>query len=457
MSGEPGTRAAPVPVRCRPYPAYKDSGVEWLGEVPEGWATKRLKFLAAKPIKNGIGEAGTYANADWPRYVRITDIAGPRELRGDTFRSLPPEVAREAPLVRGDLLLAAVGATFGKSYLHTRESGSACFAGYLVRFSPGHDLEPSFAAYWTESASYWALVQSRVVQATIQNFSASKVKDLAMPLPSKLEQRRITAFLDGETARIDTLVAKKERLIELLHERRTALINRAVTKGLDPNVPMMDSGVEWLGEVPAHWQVNRTKHVARLRSGHTPSRQHPEYWQDCTIPWFGLADVWQIRNGQIEYVSDTSEKISELGLANSAARLLPRGTVILSRTASVGFSAILGVDMATTQDFVNWICGPTIRPEYLLYVFRSMEHEFRRLTMGSTHQTIYMPDVGSFSTPIPPLPEQDDIIAFIRGETTHLDAVMTKVREAIARLTELRTALISAAVTGRIDVREEVA
>ena len=220
---------------------------------------------------------------------------------------------------------------------------------------------------------------------------------------------------------------------------------------------MKDSGVEWLGEIPAHWDVKRTKFAATLRSGHTPSRQNPEYWKDCTIPWFGLADVWQIRDGQVEYVQATAEKISEIGLANSAARLLPKGTVILSRTASVGLSAVLGVDMATTQDFVNWVCGPSLRPEYLLYVFRAMGPEFRRLTMGSTHQTIYMPDVGGFSTPVPPVPEQDEIVAFIRKETAAIDALTVKVRRAIDLLKEFRTALISAAVTGKIDVREEAA
>jgi type I restriction enzyme S subunit len=117
----------------------------------------------------------------------------------------------------------------------------------------------------------------------------------------------------------------------------------------------------------------------------------------------------------------------------------------------------MGLDMATTQDFVNWVCGPTLRPEYLLYVFRSMGHEFRRLTMGSTHQTIYMPDVGEFSTPIPPVRKQDQIVTFIRTETARIDALVAKVRDAIDRLSELRTAFISAAVTGRIDVREEVA
>ncbi len=212
-----------------------------------------------------------------------------------------------------------------------------------------------------------------------------------------------------------------------------------------------DSGVEWLGEVPAHWQVTRTKFAARLRSGHTPSRQHPEYWQDCTIPWFGLADVWQIRDGRTEYVAETAEKISELGLANSAARLLPKGTVILSRTASVGFPAILGVDMATTQDFVNWVCGPALRPEYLLNVFRSMQHEFRRLTMGSTHQTIYMPDAGAFCTPMPPISEQDRIVAFVREHTRHIDGLVAKKERLVELLQEKRTALITRAVTKGLD------
>lgn len=203
-----------------------------------------------------------------------------------------------------------------------------------------------------------------------------------------------------------------------------------------------DSGVEWLGEIPRHWDVSKTKVVARLRSGHTPSRQHPEYWEDCTIPWFGLTDVWQIREGQREYVTETAEKISELGLRNSAARLLPKGTVLLSRTASVGFSAIMGVDMTTTQDFVNWVCGLRLKPEYLLYVFRAMRQEFRRLTMGSTHQTIYMPDVGRFSTALPPLEEQDRIVAFIRRETTRIDALVAKKERLIKLLEEKRRAVI---------------
>ena len=178
----------------------------------------------------------------------------------------------------------------------------------------------------------------------------------------------------------------------------------------------------WLGKVPSHWSVERTKFVARLESGHTPSRQDPEYWVDCRVPWFTLADVWQLRDDRVETVFETHEKISEIGLMNSVARLLPAGTVMLSRTASVGFSAIMGTDMATPQDFVNWVCGPHLRPEFLLYAFRAMRPEFERLVMGSTHQTIYMPDVGRFVTPVPPFTEQDAIAAHVRSWSPGLGA-----------------------------------
>jgi type I restriction enzyme S subunit len=220
---------------------------------------------------------------------------------------------------------------------------------------------------------------------------------------------------------------------------------------------MKDSGVAWLGEVPAHWVVGKIQSFAKRESGHTPSRQHPEYWENCTIPWFSLADVWQIRSADVKYVTETKESVSELGLANSSARLLPKGTVILSRTASVGYSAIMGCDMATTQDFVNWICKPDLLPEFLLYVLRGMRAEFDRLMMGSTHQTIYMPDIAKLMMTRPPIDEQVEIINFLEAVVGKLDSLKTEAEFGIALLKERRSALIAAAVTGQIDVRGEVA
>lgn len=216
---------------------------------------------------------------------------------------------------------------------------------------------------------------------------------------------------------------------------------------------MRPSGLGWAPLVPRDWEVAKICLLARLESGHTPSRQHPEYWvpSECTIPWFSLADIWQLRPGVQEYLGETSEKISPRGAANSAARLLPAGTVVLSRTASVGFAGIMPVPMATTQDFANWVPGPRISSEFLLYALRAMAEEFERVRYGSTHHTIYMPDIRRLSMPVPPREEQDLIIAFLRGRLPKIDDLIAKKERLVALLAEQRQALITHLVTKGLD------
>ena len=246
-------------------------------------------------------------------------------------------------------------------------------------------------------------------------------------------------------------MAKKERLIELLQEKRTALITRAVTKGLDPNVPMKDSGVEWLGEIPAHWEVKRIKWAARMESGHTPDKKVDSYWQGGDIPWVSLADTGHLR--EVDYISNTAVMTTSDGIAHSSAHVLPAGTVLFSRDATVGLCAITRTEMAVSQHFIGWVCSSRLRPEYLLFVLRSMSQDLERLTMGATIRTIGMPDVRSLVTPIPPKAEQDKIVLHVLQQRAQVDSLIAKIHDAIDRLKELRTALISAAVTGKIDVR----
>ncbi len=210
------------------------------------------------------------------------------------------------------------------------------------------------------------------------------------------------------------------------------------------------SGLPWAARIPLHWDSAKVCLIARLESGHTPSRQHPEYWtpEECTIPWFSLADVWQLREANQKYLGDTAEKISALGVANSAARVLPAGTVVLSRTASVGFSGIMPRPMATTQDFANWVCGPRLLPDYLLWAFRAMKPELARMMMGSTHQTIYMPDIRRLAIPVPPLPEQRAIADFLDHRTTAIDALIERKEQLVAVAEERRAALIGEVVVG---------
>ncbi|PTQ58579.1 type I restriction enzyme S subunit [Sphingomonas sp. PP-CE-3G-477] len=279
---------------------------------------------------------------------------------------------------------------------------------------------------------------------------------MPFPAPPSEEQVSIAAFLDRETGKIDALIEEQRCLIALLKEKRQAVVSHGVTKGLNPDAPVKDSGIEWLGDIPAHWEARKLTAVARLESGHTPSRQRPEYWveEDCVIPWFTLADVNQLRSGRFPRISGTTQRISELGMANSAARLLPAGTVILSRTASVGFSGIAEIDLAVSQDFAAWVCEGRLNAAFLLIVLQAMRPEFARLMMGSTHQTIYMPDIEAFKIPLPPEAEQAQIIDHVATALTSIDALTDACEAAIGLLHERRAALISAAVTGKIDVRE---
>ncbi|MFG2007865.1 restriction endonuclease subunit S [Micromonospora sp. NPDC048868] len=205
----------------------------------------------------------------------------------------------------------------------------------------------------------------------------------------------------------------------------------------------------WLAN--SRWPTVPIRFLARLGTGHTPSRSVPGYWENCSIPWITLADVWQLRDGSTNVITDTKEKISEVGLANSAAVKHPAGTVILSRTASVGFSAIMGEDMATSQDFATWTCGPDLDPRYLLHALRAMANDLKRVAAGSTHKTIYMPDIEQLRIPLPPVDEQRRIADFLDAETIRIDRLRAVIDRQIGLLTERRQALITAAVTGNID------
>ena len=208
---------------------------------------------------------------------------------------------------------------------------------------------------------------------------------------------------------------------------------------------------DWLDAVPDHWEVGNIRRFARMKTGHTPSRGEPTYWADCTIPWFTLADVWQLRDGRQRFLGDTSEKISELGLQNSAAELLPAGTVVLSRTASVGFTGIMPVPMATSQDFWNWVCEPNLLPDFLYWQLCAMGHKFRQLTNGSTHKTIYQGDAASLEVCVPPLHTQRRIARFLNEKTVRIDGLIEKKRALLYRLAEKRQALITRAVTKGLD------
>jgi len=213
------------------------------------------------------------------------------------------------------------------------------------------------------------------------------------------------------------------------------------------------SGLAWAESLPSRWGTVKLGLLARMGSGHTPSRSNPEWWTDCRIPWITTGEVSQVRDDRREVISETRERISELGLANSAAELHPKGTVVLCRTASAGYSGVMGHDMATSQDYVTWTCGPRLDPFYLLWCLRAMRQDLLgRLAMGSTHKTIYVPDLQMLRVPLPELGEQREIVKRIREANTRIDSLVDAINQQLALLAERRQALITAAVTGQMDV-----
>lgn len=430
------------PSRFPKYPAYKDSGVEWMGEVPAHWNVAPVGMYYK--IRNGFPfSADNFSPEGVPehRLIRIRDILG-NDSPLYTDESCPVQCIVE----NGDILIGMDGdfniASWaeGKAKLNQRVCairGSSFSWDRFFFYGIGAPLK---------------IINDLTFATTVKHLASSQVLKTRFPIPPETEVDNIARFLDYETARIDALIEEQQRLIELLKEKRQAVISHAVTKGLDPTVPMKDSGVEWLGEVPAHWDVARVKNVAKLESGHTPSKDFPEYWEGGEIPWVSLNDSKQLK--VTDYIEETQFMITELGVSNSSARLLPARAVVFTRDATIGLAAITTKPMCVSQHLIAWICNENlVLPEYLLLVFYAMEEELDRFTFGATIKTIGMPDIRKLVTPVPPLAEQAQVVAGVIAKRELIDQLIKESNTALSLHLERRSALISAAVTGKIDVR----
>lgn len=284
------------------------------------------------------------------------------------------------------------------------------------------------------------------------------VRNLRIPVPPPEMQHRVVAILRAAEEHIAITRQARIQTHALLLERRLATMSAAVA-AVDAPGERRPTELLWAPTVPAGWRVAKLTHVARLGSGHTPSRSRPDWWANCHIPWITTGEVQKVRNDRREVITETRECIIELGLANSAAQLHPQGTVVLCRTAaSAGYSAVMGLDMATSQDFATWTCGPALDPFYLLYSLRAMRpYLLGYLAQGSTHRTIYMPDIESLHIPLPPIDEQQAIVSRIRQQVQLIDNLVDAVDDQLRLLDERRRALITAAVTGQLDVGRNAA
>lgn len=438
------------------YPKYKPSGVEYLGEVPAHWEVARLKNLCTKSALYGANVATNHYADAGVRYIRTTDITddGTLKISGGVF--LPEELAHDYLLEDGDILLSRSG-TVGRSFLYNSKLHGLCaYAGYLVRFVPSSQALSQYLFQFTKTQSFSVFLRTMAISSTIDNVNAEKYANVFLPIPPLPEQTAITDFLNRETVKTDALVEKKQTLIARLKEKRGALITRAVTKGLNPDAPMKDSGVEYLGEVPAHWDVRRLRDTTDMRVSNVDKHIKEE---ETPVRLCNYVDV---------YKNDTINKQMDFMRATATDREIARfrlaeGDVLITKDSEtwddIGVPALV-VDSA--PDLVSGYHLALLRPctERITggYLFRTLQssglaHQFYVGAKGITRYGLTHAGIKSVWLPLPPLPEQTAITDFLNRETGKIDALIAKVEETIERLKEHRSALISAAVTGRIDVR----
>ena len=433
------------------YPEYKDSGVEWLGEVPGHWVTPPVYLRYSVELGKMLDSSRITGDHLVP-YLRNVDVQWGR-INFDDLPEMDIESSEYGryTVAPGDLLVCE-GGEVGRAAIVPARSGTIGFQKALHRLRASSDDEHPAFMYFTLS---WAALRGVFNQSglsTIAHLTGEQLRKYRFPKPPMPEQATIASFLDRETAKIDTLVAEQQNLIALLREKRQALISHAVTKGLDPDVPMKDSGVAWLGEVPAHWTVAPIKYFVKFRSGGTPSKDRVDYW-DGELPWASAKDL------KTERLLDTADHISETAIDDGAANLLDAGTVlivvrgmILARTFPV---ALTGSRMAINQDLKGLEPDPKLSSEFLaLYLRGTAAESLSRLDeAGHGTKALRMDAWASLEVSFPSLDEQVAIAKVVDRETARIDELAVEANLTIALLQERRSALISAAVTGKIDVR----
>lgn len=448
------------------YPKYRQSGIPWLGQVPSHWQVKRLKWSSENVINGVWGDEPDGENDIV--CVRVADFDRDRfEIRitEPTIRAIEPSQRTGRELHPGDLLIEKSGGGDKQivgAVVHYSHCLPAVSSNFISRITVTKNDDPKFWTYVHAMLYSGRLTYPAIKQTTgIQNLDANAYFNTVVSFPPQDEQRAIAAFLDRETARIDQLIAKHELLIERLTEYRTAVVAGAVTKGLPPDAartaglspepPLKPSEIEWIGVVPEHWEIKKLKYTASTNDDVMAENEDP------------LREILYVDIGSIspsKGITTTEEMILE-DAPTRARRLVRHGDTIVS-TVRTYLRAVAPIHDPSPEMVVSTGFA-VIRPRdidsgYCSWVLR--EHRFIEQLVansnGVSYPAINATQIGELPITLPPIPEQRAITNYLDKKTAHIDTLSQCAETAIERLNEYRTALITAVVTGKIDVRESV-
>lgn len=455
-------------MRYPAYPEYKDSGVQWLGRVPKHWVVKRGRFVMQvnppAPLLRSLDEE------DEVSFVPMDAVNEYGGIRLDQTRVKADVSGGYTEFQDGDVIIAKITPCFenGKGSLATGLLNSAAYGTtelHVLRVTKA--LDNRYLFYLTITDGYRKLGESEMYGAGGQKRVPPEFcKDFLTPLPTTPEQTAIADFLDGKTGRIDTLVAKKRRLVALLKEKRTALISRTVTRGLpgaaarefglEPHTRFRDSGIEWLGQVPEGWDIRRLRRISdRITVGVVVNPSG--YVSDDGVPFLLGGDI---REFQVDFFNSKRCSIQDSDGPLWKSRL-SAGDLVVVRVGYPGVAAVVPPEMEGGNCASMMIVGRGERfnSQWLAYLFNSQvgRDQVEIVQYGAAQKQFNISHAVDFTFPFPPTREQSAIATYLDREIAKIDRLVEKVEAAIARLQEYRTALITATVTGKIDVREAVA
>ena len=423
------------------YPNFKSSGVAWLGDIPEHWQTRRFKSVIESTINGVWGDEPKQDENDFV-CVRVADFCYDKLTISDqnlTLRNIEPSQQCSRSLEQGDLLIEKSGGgdtqPVGRVVKVSLNEQAVC-SNFIARLVTTNVIDNSFLAYVFYGA-YSVSLNTRAIKQTtgIQNLDLYAYLCENFALPPIDEQKKIVDFLNRETATIDTLIAKKQQLIQALQKQRMALISHAVTKGLDPRVRMKESGVEWIGKMPAHWELIRLKFLFKfLNSRRIPLSAEERGDMERVYPYYGASGI-------IDHVDSYLFDESLILVAEDGANLFSKSTPL----------AFIAEGKYWVNNHAHILRPRDSRIKYWEYVLTTIEYD--PWITGSAQPKLTIENLGSIVLPEPPDDEKQLITNYLNYQISALDTLIVKTREGIDKIQKYRTTLISSAVTGKIDVR----
>lgn len=451
-----------VKTKYKTYPKYKPSGVEWIGEIPEGWEVTNLKRVLIQKITDGPHETPELIPDGIP-FISAEAIKNNKidfDLRrGNISIQLHKQYCKKAKPKLNDIFFIKSGATTGNiAYVETTEEFSIWSPLALIRCYE-NILFYKYLFYLMLSNEFKIQVELAWSYGTQQNIGMGVIGRLLIILPQLSEQRAIADYLDRETTRINGIIAMQTRMIELLKEKRSALITQAVTKGLDPKAKMKPSGVQWIGDIPEGWEVKKIKWASSIKNSNVNKKTEKG---EKTILLCNYVDVYKN-----DFIDDSINFMEASATDDEIKKFILRENDVIITKDSEEWSDI-AIPSFITKDFNNVICGyhlallrPKSRDLYGKYLFRGLQSkpintQFMVSANGITRFGLGLNSISSAYIILPPLPEQHAIADFLDRETLKIGAMIGKIEKQIELLNEYKQSLITHAVTGKIDVRGEL-